>query len=195
MEQYKKAETNTFNIPAPSVDNLGRITYIPNTKSYKPATSELIGKQVDIITCLNNSEVLIIQSNGKKAKQLITRYYSMKSNGKSGKLLGHAPRFTLENVTPVLWESGRQEVLRKQSKTPHAWLRGVVSEILDVNDYQRHFELIEEMKGGVNVAYNPYLDATFRAVKGAKYITASNQGAQFIKANKVYCFEDGILAI
>lgn len=61
-----------FEVPSPSVDSFGRITFVPTVKNYRPATEELIGKKVDIITDLNTSEVMRIKRNGRNAKQLIS---------------------------------------------------------------------------------------------------------------------------
>lgn len=181
-------------VPGPSCDALGRITYTPTVKGYRPATESLLGLRCDLITCLNTSEVMRIKRNRRIAKQLITRVYSLKSNGKSGKLLGHASRFVLRDVTPVLWAEGRAEVLAKHSITPHAWLRGTLVELLSNDDFERHHALTREFSEGYNIAYNPYLDSKFRCLKNQKYITDLNQGAEFMSAKEVYCFEDGIVA-
>ena len=145
---------------SPSVDNVGRITYIPKAKGYKAAQDNLIGSRVQIITCLNTSETIQFKRNGHNAKKLITRVYSLKSNGRSGKLLGHASRFILSDVKPVIWQEGQNIVRLKHSKTPHAWLSGVVSEILDPLDYMRHHEVLSHSSGQY-VAYDPYKSDNF----------------------------------
>jgi hypothetical protein len=71
--------TQQIIVPGPSCDEQGRITYTPTVKGYRPATEELIGKRVDIITDLNTSEVMRIKRDGHNAKQLITRVYSSSS--------------------------------------------------------------------------------------------------------------------
>lgn len=93
-----------------------------------------------------------------------------------------------------MWEKGRQQVLMTNAKTPHSWLRGTIVEILNNDDYARHNELTREFTSGFNLAYNPYLDGSFRCLKNQKYITDSGQGAEFMTAKEIYCFEDGILA-
>jgi hypothetical protein len=98
----------------------------------------------------------------------------------------------LENVSPVIWKQGRAQVLQTQSKVPHAWLRGVVKEVLELDDYQRHNDLLEEFSTGYQIAYNPYIDGSFRSIKGQTYITHSEQGARFIRANRAYLYESGI---
>lgn len=178
---------------APSVDAFGRITFTPKAKSYRPVSADIVGKQVDIITCLNTSETEQIKRNGHNAKQLITRVYSMKTNGRHGRLLGHGSRFRLRDVSPELWSEGRDIVLRDNSKIPHAWLRGIVVEVLENEDYQRHHALLNEFRSNDRIVYDPYISDSFRALSKGSYLTQEATGKKFYGCSEVYCFESGII--
>lgn len=180
------------------------ITFKPTHKSYIKADTQQLGKSVAMLTCLNTSETVTkTGSNGRKYKELITRFYSMKT---AGKVTGHAPRILLDDAYTTVSEATRQRVVAKGSKDKHAYIHGTVSELISDTDDSRHNELIESIlsNGGAYIAYDPYRVTDF--VIGQKSLRgisddmlqdlSTMQSRGICKASPVkraYCFEDGIL--
>jgi len=181
------------------------ITFKPTHKSYKPASKGLIGSQQQLLTCLNTSETVQAENahiKGKRAKKLVTRFYSMKST-ETNKLDGHAPRILLTDCFTKVQESTRLKVKSKGSKDPHAWLVGSVEGFIGHKDDSAHEKLINTMikQGAVYIGYNPYITDDFVILGAnvwpdnvANLATLKN----FTKTNRfkdAYAFEHGILAI
>ena len=185
----------------PSVDDLGRITYVPTKKTYRALDPNLhVGQQVKIITCLNNSETITESTDdGRRRKVLITRVYSLSDR----RLLGHASRFILEEVRPIYEEGGYDEVIATHSKTPHAWLQGRIKRVISNSDYQSHRKILESFsRDHLYIAYDPYKTKTFKYCNDS-HLPAANkvQRLQDVCPEphdvvpEIYCYESGILAM
>lgn len=192
---------------SPSVDWFGKITYeYKGNRKYMPATSELVGREIRLLTDLNISESACSKSSdGRKFKQLKTRVYALHDLSDK-KLIGHASRLVISNGSVCVNEKMRQKVVKERSKTPHAYLQGTLAEILDNDNYERHFSLIQLMRGegAVYISYDPYKTETF-CVTGDKKHLGNDQfeidelprveTLKNLLLPQVYCFEDGILAM
>lgn len=99
--------------------------------------------------------------------------YSAKDR-KTGTVIAHAEDVTLDNVSPVVHEAGRQRVIAEGKKNVHAVLRGTPSE--------------KAMRGGKNLTYNPYQNETFvdkdsgaPVVKAKRARLSSKQGKSTVR--------------
>lgn len=77
-----------------------------------------------------------------------------------GRVIAHATRVLLKDVSFVVQKAGREKVLKTGQKNVHAFVRGTwVSYCEDDKsiDLEAHI-----LKTGMSVYYNPRIDATFR---------------------------------
>lgn len=191
-----------------SVDEMGRVTYVYQGKrKFLPATESILGSSVRLITDLNVSESLNLKTpDGRRYKKLKTRIYSLHDIKKKC-LVGHATRFVVKDVDVDINHKLRLKVFKERSKTPHAFLTGELIEIVSNDDYMRHFSIMRDMvsAGAVHIAYDPYKAETF-CVTGTQKSMCNNEDiiatlprVETIRQKsllpKIYCFEDGILAI
>lgn len=71
--------------------------------------------------------------------------YSVKDT-KTGKVVAHVENISLENVSFVVRQAGRERVLRDKQKNVHAGLRGTP---------------VNKDSSGVAITYNPYKNSSF----------------------------------
>lgn len=89
-------------------------------------------------------------------------------------VVGHETTVSLANVQFVVYESGRQRVLRDKQKNVHAFVKGTV------------VEFVEKPASAIRVSYNPYKSGTFYRCDNNEPVT---------EAALVYLDEQGIWLI
>lgn len=94
--------------------------------------------------------------------------------GKGWRLLKHADTVTLDNCKPVVYESGRQRVIREKKKYVHAFLTGELSEV--------------HLRRGFRISYNPFKGPEF-FYKGSPLREA---GSRFDGSRKVTLDKGGL---
>lgn len=132
--------------------------------------------------------------------RLRSRMYSAKTKieSKSWKLTGHSPRLLLTDVTFPVSQAGRRSVIANSSKTPHAYVQGLMIEH-SISD-EEHEARVERMKneGAVYLAYDPYKVEGF-CQSDTEHLPMSQEECDALPriphAQEVYCYEHGILAI
>lgn len=99
---------------------------------------------------------------------------------RSGEPVRHAESVLLRNCTFVVWQSGRERVLRERRKHVHAFAQGVDCGIAEPTLY--------EALGLRRATYNPYRNPTR---PGMFYL--KDTGENIIGADAAYLLEDGTL--
>ena len=97
-------------------------------------------------------------------RNLHTKTLSMQSkvNGK-WKVIGHPTSVSLNNVRFLVYQSGRNRVLREKKKNVHAYIEGTL-------EFSNHSEL---MPSGARFSYNPYkMDSFYLVDSGEPVKTA-----------------------
>ena len=112
-------------------------------------------------------------------------YYNL-HNGKwsirevgSNLIVGHAAALTIESVTPIVREGGRQRVIKEKRKNVHAFLRGSIRNLQGFESYKGRRKPTQPRRPKLSVkpadtlVYNPYKGPTFFNVsKGEEFVYA-----------------------
>lgn len=111
-------------------------------------------------------------------KNLNNGLWSIKCS-KAGVVLGYASSLILTHCDFVVYELGRQRVLREKQKNVHAFVIGTLSSVDGFNPFKgRTIETIENNKKVTNpeiVTYDPYKYPSFVSTKDLKPITKADR--------------------
>jgi len=168
------------------------INYRPTHKSYTPYTNT--GVVAKVLTDVNVSETHKV--NGRN--ELINRFYSLKNkDGSKWLLAGHTPRFVMTNATFAVSQATRSKVVAANSKLPHAYMTGLITDVLPIDNDDQHNATIADMqaRGAVFIGYNPYKINAFVVTPSKNLPADCSQLQALTTASELYAFEDGILAI
>lgn len=69
-----------------------------------------------------------------------------------GRVLTHAPSVVIHDAKFIVQQAGRLRVLQEKRKNVHAFVRGFISEQMELPFLNSHYQ---------EVTYNPYLYSTF----------------------------------
>lgn len=98
---------------------------------------------------------------------------------RSWKVVGHVTSAVMGDVKFHVGEAGRQRVIRTRHKNVHAWGEGLLLSETDGSIY-----------APIHLAYNPYLDTSFK--QGGTDNSISACSFLVVRSNRVFVTEDAI---
>lgn len=102
-----------------------------------------LGHQTRVYKNLNNGKLSIQQQ------------IYIDGKGMQWRVVGHAEEVRLRGCTFKVYEAGRQRVLKEHRKNVHAYVRGTLVSVSDVETFDKH-------DVGAPIYYNPYECTQFK---------------------------------
>lgn len=104
----------------------------------------------------------------------------------------------MENVTLSVSERQRLQVIERGSKTPHAYMTGEVTRVVDGADHETHCALLQRFRehGAYYLGYNPYILEQF-VICDTERLPPRKQCESLPRVTHIealYAYETGILA-